>query len=526
MTIKPDPDISYPEKLNYSAEAGFTLLEMTIALIIVSLVTSASILGFSHFANKYRIDETNKKIVKIENSLTIYAQRNYRLPCPADPQADTGQEINSTATRLGKCFNTGSGNKFTDATGILPWKELGLRKQDALDAWGNYFTYKPAPQLTVDMADPDMLDMPDADDNSRTLMDVHDTCRSTKWFDTEGRHVNRAKAMFCCNATPKVPYLENATNLTGGSIDMSGWDMFTAASSQEIGMLMSAQNFSQIPIRVVADTNAWLENVEDANYGDFETPHTVIDGRKDVSLSKASGIAFSIVSHGPNGKLAFIPGAPKTTRKLASYNAQGSLVSNIGRASDIEVFNTLQISAGMTYNPKLAGGLVNKTGLRENSSDDVTSYLRTDQLMSRIGMSSCLNNGNNDPISPSRTDQRIIDPNRCYRKTRVAFSVQSTQGACLSARAQIERCPASELAQNVPSGTSVNRDYLQIAMVANRPVDNADDLATYRCAIAPASNPQGIWADANGTVVYAGTGKCYVVGYKYRQYGTPPVPCN
>lgn len=503
-----------------SQEAGFTLLEMTLALIIVAIATSASILGFGHFSNRYRINETNNKIEKIENSLTIYAQRNYRLPCPADPQADTGQELNATATRAGKCFNTGSGNKFVDVTGVIPWKELGLRRQDALDAWGNYFTYKPAPHLTVDMTDEDMLDLPDANDNSQTLMDVHDTCRSTKWFDGEGRHVNRAKAMFCCNATPKVPYLQDTGNMTGGSIDLSGWNMLTVASSQEVGLLMSAQNFGQLPVRIVADTNAWLENVENANYGDFETPHTIIDGRKDVSLARSTGIAFSIVSHGPNGKLAFISGAPKTTRKLATYNAQGNLVSNIGRASELEVFNTLQISAGTTHNPKLAGGLVNSTGLKENSSDDVTSYLRTDQLMSRIGMSSCLNNGNTDPISPERTDQRIIDPNRCFQRTLVPFSVQSTEGACLNARAQIETCPNTEYSSGAPSATPVNRDYLRITMVANRPVDNDDNLATYRCGIG------NIWGNANATVPYGGSGRCFVVGYKYTQYATAPIPCN
>lgn len=506
-------------------EAGFTLLEMTVALIIVSIVTSASILGFGQFSNKYRINETNKKIDKIENSLTIYAQRNYRLPCPADPQADTGYEINATGTTAGKCFNTGNGNKFSDVTGIIPWKELGLRKQDALDAWGNYFTYKPSPQLTLDMTDADMLDIPDGNDNSKTLMDVHDTCRSTKWFDDDGNHVNRAKAMFCCNATPKVPYLEDMTNLTGGSIDLFGWDMFTVASSQEVGALSSVRNFAELPVRVVADTNAWLENVENANYGDFEAPHTIIDGRKDVSLAKATGIAFSILSHGPNGKLAFIAGAPKTSRKLATYDAQGNLLSNIGRASELEVFNTLQISGGTTYNPKLAGGRVNKTGLTENSSDDISSYLRTDQLMSRIGMSSCLKIGNMRPFSPERTDQKIINPNRCFTRTLVPFSVQSTEAACINAKAQIEKCPTSEYNGGPPNASAVYRTYLDITLVANRPVDNSGDDATYRCAILSSSS-SGAWSDAGATVPYSGSGKCYVVGYKYKQNSETFASCH
>ena len=33
-------------------------------------------------------------------------------------------------------------------------------------------------------------------------LDIHNACRSALWYDADGNHLNRAKALFCCNAPP------------------------------------------------------------------------------------------------------------------------------------------------------------------------------------------------------------------------------------------------------------------------------------------------------------------------------------
>lgn len=490
-----------------SHERGFTLVEMAISMVIVGVFLSGAILGTANFMNRYKIIETKKRIDKIERSITAYAQKNYRVPCPADPQTGTGIEINATATRPGKCFNTNTASKFIDAIGVVPWAELGLKEADVVDAWGHYFTYKPSPHLTVDYTSPEMLD-----NSGQTLLDVHDTCRSAAWYNSSGAHVNRAKAMFCCNAMPKISYLSNSTNQTSGNTDTNDWNQVTAISSQEVGNIASASNIRDIPVNIVADTNNWIEGQENSNYGDFDSPHNVRDGKKDFSLSRANGIAFSLISHGPNGKLAFLPRQSKNSRVLAQYNSNGSMATDLGNASELEIFNTLQISAGITYNPKLGDLLVNNTGAKENTSDDITSYMKTDKLISFVNGSSCLRAGNFSPRAISKMNQPTVDPNRCFFRTAVDFSRQGTLAECDNARAQLEDCPTNDAYNNAINYTTKEYyKYLEVTLISARPIDNTPGQATYRCS------RQGIWSDTAGTIPYTGGGLCYVVGHHFRE---------
>src|SRR4051812_14020213 len=59
------------------------------------------------------------------------AAANARLPCPADPTQDTGLEDPTPPT----------GNCNSDA-GTLPWRTIGLRHDDAYDAWGRKLSYR------------------------------------------------------------------------------------------------------------------------------------------------------------------------------------------------------------------------------------------------------------------------------------------------------------------------------------------------------------------------------------------------
>ena len=79
----------------------------------------------------------------------------------------------------------------------VPWKELAIPQDMVVDGWGRYIIYKPAPGLTVDTQSAAMKDTA-----GTVALDVHNACRSALWYDADGNHLNRAKALFCCNAPP------------------------------------------------------------------------------------------------------------------------------------------------------------------------------------------------------------------------------------------------------------------------------------------------------------------------------------
>ena len=172
------------EALTTSRSAGYTLTELAICLCIVGILMSGSLFGTSQFFKHEKTAQTRQNLDLVMNVLSAYAQTHYRLPCPADPKAD--------ATHVGheedKCTSAAA------AEGFVPWKELAIPQDKVVDGWGRFIIYKPAAGLTVDTQSPALKDTA----GSNTL-DIHNACRSALWYDADGNHLNRAKALFCCN---------------------------------------------------------------------------------------------------------------------------------------------------------------------------------------------------------------------------------------------------------------------------------------------------------------------------------------
>jgi type II secretory pathway pseudopilin PulG len=170
-----------------SRTAGYTLAEMAICLCIIGILTSGGLLGSSHYFRGEKTAQTRQKSEFVLNVLSAYAQAHYRLPCPADPKAAAAQ----AGHEEDKCVAAGT------TEGLVPWKELAIPQDMAVDGWGRYIIYKPAPGLTVDTQSAAMKDTA-----GTVALDIHNACRSALWYDADGNHLNRAKALFCCNAPP------------------------------------------------------------------------------------------------------------------------------------------------------------------------------------------------------------------------------------------------------------------------------------------------------------------------------------
>ncbi|MDR3220996.1 MAG: type II secretion system GspH family protein [Candidatus Accumulibacter sp.] len=116
--------------MRHSDSGGFTLVELTIVLVIVALLTGMMLVPLSAQRDLQDVRETQQQLSDIAEALMGYAAShqavdgNPYLPCP-----DTD----------GDGFENRPGDTCTAQEGRLPWADLGVGREDA---WGNRFRYR------------------------------------------------------------------------------------------------------------------------------------------------------------------------------------------------------------------------------------------------------------------------------------------------------------------------------------------------------------------------------------------------
>ncbi len=125
-------------------QAGFTLAELAIVLLILTVLGAALIVPFSARLAAERRDQTATMLDDIHAALIGYAIVHGRLPCPSTRNNPLDsrygeEEIDSTTS-----------NCVVTSEGMLPWRTLGLPAFDAwglprqaeADPWSGYFRYR------------------------------------------------------------------------------------------------------------------------------------------------------------------------------------------------------------------------------------------------------------------------------------------------------------------------------------------------------------------------------------------------
>lgn len=111
---------------------GFSLLEIAIVLVIVSILLSIVVVPLSSQMEQQRTAATNKQLEAIKEALIGFAIANGRLPCPAISTSLGAEKFAATGTAA-----NGICQQFV---GFLPAVTLGLTPVDsegfAVDAWG------------------------------------------------------------------------------------------------------------------------------------------------------------------------------------------------------------------------------------------------------------------------------------------------------------------------------------------------------------------------------------------------------
>lgn len=138
--------IRYPSKPRpagpvFISRRGFTLVEMAVVVIIVTMLVSLGLGVLNAQLASAAQAETKKRQALILDALTAYLGANQRLPCPDIPNrthdtADASQVTGAEDRAGGLASGTCSGQ-----IGVVPYATLGLSRETALDGWGNFMSY-------------------------------------------------------------------------------------------------------------------------------------------------------------------------------------------------------------------------------------------------------------------------------------------------------------------------------------------------------------------------------------------------
>jgi len=120
---------------------GFTLVELSIVMVIVSLMVGMGLNVLLAQMTNSRYAETRIKQEAIKQALISFIARNNRLPCPANPALAAGDALyGAEAATPGACAGIASSGSVV--TGIVPWMSIGLPEEMATDGFFARFTYQ------------------------------------------------------------------------------------------------------------------------------------------------------------------------------------------------------------------------------------------------------------------------------------------------------------------------------------------------------------------------------------------------
>jgi prepilin-type N-terminal cleavage/methylation domain-containing protein len=129
---------------NLNARNGFTLLELAVVLIIMGIVSSMGLKMASIMLDNSATSETVVKQEKIKTALIGYLRTNGKLPCPEIAGSPTDADYGNENRVGGGGGGDGNCNIPGSSVPVVPWRILGLSRDDVVDGWGNFITYRVA----------------------------------------------------------------------------------------------------------------------------------------------------------------------------------------------------------------------------------------------------------------------------------------------------------------------------------------------------------------------------------------------
>lgn len=116
---------------------AFTLLEMTIGLVVVALMVGFALQAVPSGSANNCYQVTRAQLEDIQAAITEYTTNNGKYPEPTSLAVANAASGSANTTRNSALY------------GGLPWRTLGLQPRYASDCWGNKFTYVVTQNLTT-----------------------------------------------------------------------------------------------------------------------------------------------------------------------------------------------------------------------------------------------------------------------------------------------------------------------------------------------------------------------------------------
>lgn len=135
---------AHPRNRRLAARDGFTLVELSIVLIIMAFIASSAISFATSRIQAANLEQTTAKLDAIENALLSYRIVNGRIPCPARPTiATTAATFGMEAGVGGDCNNGAADIRVSGNVneGVVPVRTLQLPDDFMFDAWGRRMLY-------------------------------------------------------------------------------------------------------------------------------------------------------------------------------------------------------------------------------------------------------------------------------------------------------------------------------------------------------------------------------------------------
>jgi len=137
-------------------ERGSALLLLAVALVAGAALALLATELFRAEERSAAHAQTQQRLQAVREAVLEFAQARGRLPCPADPQA-TGSEEGVEILHDEGC------DLPLEAGAAVPWRSLGLPRDQGADLWGQRLTYVPDWTLTSRAGLRDAVD-PERDD--------------------------------------------------------------------------------------------------------------------------------------------------------------------------------------------------------------------------------------------------------------------------------------------------------------------------------------------------------------------------
>jgi len=136
-------------RLNSSANSGYSLLELSIVILIIALIAGSGMVVGKATLDSTQVASTSNRLNTIETALLAFRLAGNRLPCPADGTlAATNANFGREAANIGDCTGgtpaanfslTSSGTKIVE--GVVPVRTLSLPDEFMYDGWGRKIAY-------------------------------------------------------------------------------------------------------------------------------------------------------------------------------------------------------------------------------------------------------------------------------------------------------------------------------------------------------------------------------------------------